>query len=129
MPDDVQKDMIETVLRTYDWRYLDTRRLLKDTLLARVRREFQKSSPTMLIMAKVESLDQSSVADPSKPQRISESILITIGRDKQKHDSGIDLWKWGGMLTRLSTVRPWLDASITKNGLQLLGRHRAQLSR
>ena len=75
---DIQSDIIATFLQYYNILDIDSRRICADPQFARFRRECQQSAPSNFAILRIKSLAAEQMAAPTKKERISDHMEITI---------------------------------------------------
>ena len=78
---DLQQQLETCFRKTYDWPRILARQMGSDSLLGRVRREFEKRQPSMLAVMRVRSLARSQRGHAPKTSRLSEHVHLTLGPD------------------------------------------------
>ena len=78
LPHAVQKELETAFLRRYSLLRIASRTIGRDSLLGRVRREFDWRTPSVSKVSKVRTRAQTSLADPCKRRRLSEHVSLTL---------------------------------------------------
>ena len=78
LPHAVQEELETAFLRRYSWLRIGSKTIGCDSLLGRVRREFDQRTPSVFKVSKVRTRAQTSSADPCKRRRLSKHVSLTL---------------------------------------------------
>ena len=92
---DVQKQVEDNFRKAYGWPGLPSRQVACDSLLGRVKREFERRQPSMFAILRVRTLAQAQRAQPLKTRRLSESVSLQLGEGEDDTPSSTNgLYAW-----------------------------------
>ena len=83
----MQEELETALLRRYSWLRIGSKTIGCDSLLGRVRREFDRRTPSVFKVSKVRTRAQTSFAEPCKRRRLSEHVSLTLVSELPKETS------------------------------------------
>ena len=98
---EIHTNIMKAFLTTYGLRNISPHRVVSDSLLGRIRREFESFKPTLLNVSKVKTLADAR-SSTTKHQRLSDTLTITLGSN-QEEGSARTLLQWMEKLRILTT--------------------------
>ena len=93
LPHAMQEELGTSFLRRYSWLRAGSKMIGCDSLLGRVRPEFDRKAPNVFKVSKVRTRAQSSLADPCKRRRLSQHVSMTLVSELQEENG--NLWNHG----------------------------------
>ena len=102
---DVQKQVEDNFRKAYGWPGLPSRQVACDSLLGRVKREFERRQPSMFSILRVRTLAQAQRGNPLKTRRLSESVSLQLGEGEDDTPASTNgLYAWLLLLQVLCTT-------------------------
>ena len=124
LPPDVQRDIVKTAADHYRWGKIDSRRILADRGFAKIRKEFQGWQPSNYPLSKAKSLYEDKKDAPSKRQRISDDLFLTV-KEMGDEQTSLNIITIGERLRMMATT--WTVCGCYDVPLQLSSVERVKM--